>query len=129
MEVFYHSRSQRTDNNHIYYGSALNLVGEVEFLCLSCPGGAETHNLLSTGVLSALGKDGVLINIARGSVVDTEALVDALQNGVIRGAGLDVVGRDDATRKPLSGMTNVVMTPHLSDNTLEAWDLKNDLVN
>ena len=129
MEVFYHNRNRREDVDHTYCGSAADLAGEVEFLCLSCPGGAETHHLVNTGVLTALGPDGILINVARGSIVDTDALVDALQKGVIRGAGLDVIGGNDAMRKPLCDMTNVVMTPHLSGNTLEAWDLKNDLAN
>ena len=129
MEVFYHNRSPRGDVDHTYCGSAADLAGEVEFLSLSCPGGAETHHLVNTGVLSELGPDGVLINVARGSIVDTDALVDALQKGVIRGAGLDVVGGDDTTRQPLCDMTNIVMTPHLSGNTQEAWDLKNDLAN
>ncbi len=127
MKVFYHNRSQREDVNYTYCGSAMELAGEVDFLCVSCPGGAETHHLVNTGVLSALGPDGVLINVARGSIVDTNALVDALQNCDIRGAGLDVVGGNDATRQPLCEMANVVMTPHLAGNTTEAWDLKNDL--
>ena len=129
MEVFYHNRSQREDVDHTYCSSAMDLAGEVEFLCVSCPGGAETHHLVNTGVLSALGSDGVIINVARGSIVDTNALVDALRNGNIRGAGLDVVGGNETTRQPLCKMANVVMTPHISGNTIEAWDLKNDLAN
>ena len=127
MRVFYHNRNQREDVDHIYCGSAMALADEVDFLCVSCPGGAETHHLVNTGVLSALGPDGVLINVARGSIVDTKALVDALRNCDIRGAGLDVIGGNDATRHPLCKMVNVVMTPHLAGNTAEAWDLKNDL--
>ena len=127
MNVFYHNRSQREDVDHTFCGSAMELAGEVDFLCVSCPGGAKTHHLVNTGVLSALGPDGVLINVARGSIVDTKALVDALRNGDILGAGLDVVGGNDAIRHPLCKMANVVMTPHLAGNTTEAWDLKNDL--
>ena len=71
--------------------------------------------------------ESILINVARGSIVDTAALVDALRDGVIRGAGLDVVGGEDNIRQPLCRMENVVMTPHLSGNTAEAWELKNEL--
>ena len=129
MEVFYHNRNRREDVDHIYCSSAIELAQKVQILCLSCPGGSKTHHLVGTDVLEALGPDGVLINVARGSVVDTAMLVDALEKGVIQGAGLDVVGGKDVTRLPLCEMANVAMTPHLSGNTTEAWDLKNDLAN
>ena len=129
MEVFYHNRNRREDVDHTYCSSAVKLAQEAQLLCLSCPGGVETRHLVGTDVLEALGPDGVLINVARGSVVDTAMLVDALEKGVIQGAGLDVVGGKDVTRLPLCEMANVAMTPHLSGNTTEAWDLKNDLAN
>ena len=127
MEVFYHNRKPRNDTKYHYSPSVADLADEVQFLCISCPGGPETCHLVNADVLKALGPEGILINVARGSIVDTAALVGALSNGVIRGAGLDVVGGDDVTRQPLCKMENVVMTPHLSGNTSEAWVLKNNL--
>jgi len=75
-------------------------------------------------VLAALGPAGVLVNVARGSVVDTAALVGALQSGAIGGAGLDIIEGDGAA---LTHMDNVVMTPHLAGNTLEAGAAKDAL--
>ena len=127
MEVSYHNRSPRNDVEYGYCGSAEELAAGVQYLAVSCPGGDETRNMVNADVLKALGPNGVLINVSRGSVVDTPALITAVKTSGIWGAGLDVVGGDDATRQPLCDMDNVVMTPHLSGNTAEAWDLKNDL--
>jgi len=127
MDVSYHNRKPRPDADYAYFNTPQALAAEVQYLAVSCPGGDETRNLVNGDVLKALGPDGILVNVSRGSVVDTRALVQALEAGELGGAGLDVVGGDDAVRQPLCDMDNVVMTPHLSGNTQEAWDLKNEL--
>jgi len=127
MEIAYHNRRQK-DVPYTYYPDVPSLAANVRYLMVSCPGGEETHHLVNTEVLEALGPDGVLINIARGSVVDTAALVTALDNGVIAGAGLDVLEGAAADLQALCGMDNVVMTPHLAGNTFEAEQARNELV-
>jgi lactate dehydrogenase-like 2-hydroxyacid dehydrogenase len=121
MEVFYHNRNAREDVPYTYCPTLLDLARDVQILAISCPGGEATRNIVNAEILEALGSDGTLINIARGSVVDTTALVNALQNGVIRNAGLDVVGGEAPEREPLCTMENVVMSPHLAGNTEESW--------
>lgn len=127
MEIFYHNRRKRDDVPYTYCEDVVSLANQVRYLMVSIPGGPETHHLVKDDVLQALGPDGVLINVARGSVTDTGALVRALKSGTIRGAGLDVVDGDEVLRQPLCDMDNVVMTPHLSGNTVEAIELSNAL--
>jgi lactate dehydrogenase-like 2-hydroxyacid dehydrogenase len=121
MDVFYHNRTERSDVPYIYCPTVLDLANDVQILIASCPGGEATQNIVNAEVLEALGPDGTLINISRGSVVDTNALVSALENGVINNAGLDVIGGTPAERSPLCAMDNVVMSPHLAGNTEESW--------
>jgi len=114
MHVSYHSRSPRNDVDFGYCATPLALASESDFLIVATPGGAGTRHLIDKTVIDALGPEGFLINIARGSVVDTEALVDALQHGRLAGAGLDVF--DDEPRVPdsLKALNNVVLTPHVA---------------
>jgi len=127
MEVYYHNRSKRNDVPYTYCSSLLELASEVQILVVSCPGGEATRNIVNAEVLAALGPESTLVNVARGSIVDTNALVAALQNGVIKNAGLDVVGGEASERAPLCVMDNVVMSPHLSGNTEESWQIRNQL--
>ncbi len=128
MEVFYHNRNAREDVPYTYCASPVELASQVEFLIISCPGGAATRNIVNADVLESLGPNGTFINIARGSIVDTPTLVAALQTGKIKNAGLDVIGGDAAERTPLCGMDNVVMSPHLAGNTEEAWLNRSTLI-
>ena len=90
MSIAYTSRNAKPDAPYPYFPSAAALAAEVDFLVVITPGGAGTRKLIDAEVLAALGKNGYLINVARGSVVDEQALVDALRTGTIAGAGLDV---------------------------------------
>ncbi len=127
MEIFYHNRSARDDVSYSYSPTLLDLARQVQILVVSCPGGEATRNIVNAEVLEALGPDGTLVNIARGSIVDTKALVLALQKGVIQNAGLDVVGGEASERRPLCTMDNVVLSPHLAGNTEESWINRNNL--
>tara|TARA_B100000315_G_scaffold251148_2_gene285444 strand:- start:635 stop:1606 length:972 start_codon:yes stop_codon:yes gene_type:complete len=127
MDVFYHNRSERDDVPYTYCASLKELAREVQILVISCPGGEATRNIVNAEVLEALGPEGTLVNVARGSIVDTKALVAALQNSVIKNAGLDVVGGEAPERVPLCVMDNVVLSPHLSGNTEESWQNCNRL--
>lgn len=128
MEVVYYGRRQQQDVPYRYEPDLKTLANQADFLVLAVPGGKETHHLIDAEVLQALGKESFLINIARGSVVDEPALVDALQRGVIAGAGLDVFADEPQIPQPLLEMDNVVLTPHLGSGTHETRQAMADLV-
>lgn len=120
MSVSYHNRRPRPDVPYTYRASARELAAAVDFLIVAAPGGDATHHLVDHRVLEALGPQGYLINIGRASVVDTAALVAALTEGRIGGAGLDVF--DDEPRVPdaLKRLSNVVLTPHIAAQSPQA---------
>jgi lactate dehydrogenase-like 2-hydroxyacid dehydrogenase len=89
------------------------MAADVDILVVITPGGAETKNLINADVLKALGPEGILINMARGSVVDEPALIEALKNNTIMSAGLDVYVNEPAVPAELIAMDNVVLFPHL----------------
>ena len=127
MSIAYTARHQKPDAPYRYYASAQALASEADFLVLVTPGGAGTRELVNAGVLKALGPKGYLINVARGSVVDQSALVDALQKGLIAGAGLDVFEDEPNVPAALRAMKNVVLTPHMASATLQTRQAMADL--
>ena len=118
MRVAYHGRA-RQEAPWEYFESLTGLAAASDFLIVACPGGAETRHLINAAVLEALGAEGTLINIARGSVVDETALIAALQRGVIRGAGLDVFENEPQVPQALMSCENAVLLPHLGSGTHE----------
>jgi len=104
-----------------------SLAAESDFLVVACPGGAATRHIVDADVLAALGKKGILINIARGSIVDEPALVEALRNGTIKGAGLDVFADEPHVPAPLLTMDHVVLLPHVGSATHETRKAMGDL--
>lgn len=127
MSVAYTTRTQRQDVAYRYFPSATALAAEVDFLMVITPGGAGTKGLINAEVLAALGKKGYLINVARGSVVDEAALVKALQDGVIAGAGLDVFEAEPKVPQALIDMDNVVLSPHAASATWQTRKAMADL--
>ena len=128
MEVAYHNRTRRADVELPYKSSLVELARWADVLAVACPGGAATRNLVDAEVLEAVGPEGWLINIARGSVVDEPALVAALQAGKIRGAGLDVFADEPRVPEALLAMDNVVLQPHNASATEETRDAMAGLV-
>ncbi|MCF7785140.1 MAG: 2-hydroxyacid dehydrogenase [Prosthecobacter sp.] len=118
MRIAYHGRT-RQEVSWEYVDSLLALAQAADFMIVATPGGAATKHLINADVLSALGTKGTLINIARGSVVDEAALIAALQNGTIRGAGLDVFENEPQVPEALMQCDNAVLLPHLSSGTHE----------
>ena len=112
VEIAYHARHAKPVP-YAYYESPVALAQAVDVLIVLTPGGDATRHLVGAAVLTALGPDGVLINVARGSVVDTEALIEALQNGTILSAGLDVVEHEPRVPQALIDMPQVVVLPHV----------------
>src|SRR5262249_32467034 len=103
------------------------LAAASDFLIVACPGGAATRNTVNTDVLSALGKKGTLVNIARGSIVDEPALVAALESGTIKATGLDVFADEPNIPPALLAMDNVVLLPHVGSATQETRTAMGDL--
>jgi lactate dehydrogenase-like 2-hydroxyacid dehydrogenase len=95
------------------------LASFADILIVCCPGGDKTRHLIDGAVLSALGSSGFLVNVSRGTVVDEAALTDALENGLIRGAALDVFEKEPLIGSRLATLSNVVLTPHVGSATEE----------
>jgi lactate dehydrogenase-like 2-hydroxyacid dehydrogenase len=120
MTVGYHNRQPRPDVDYRYFDSLLALAQWSDVLVCATPGGAATRHAVNAAVLQALGPQGYLINIARGSVVDTQALAAALQAGHLAGAGLDVYESEPQPPKELLGLDNVLLSPHVAGWSPEA---------
>lgn len=112
--VGYHNRRPKADCAYHYCSSATALAHWCEILVITTPGGAATRHLVDEGVLTALGAEGFLVNIARGSVVDTAALTAALQAQAIAGAALDVIEGEPQVPPTLLAQNNVLITPHVA---------------
>ena len=119
MAVRYHNRKSLSDSPYGYEPQLIELARWADFLVLTCPGGAATHHLITTPILEALGPQGILINVARGSVVDEAALVAALQRGTLGGAGLDVYAAEPAVPAALRELNNMVLLPHIGSASEE----------
>jgi len=113
VPVVYHSRRPAAGVSNRHYPKLLDMARDVTVLLVITPGGAETKNLINAEVLKALGPDGILINMARGSVVDEQALIQALKEKTILSAGLDVYLREPEVPAELIAMDNIVLFPHL----------------
>jgi len=113
VPVVYHTRKPRRDVSYLHCPSLIEMARAVDILMVIVPGGAGTANLINAEVLDALGPDGILINMARGSVVDEPALIQALQQKRIMAAGLDVFAKEPDVPQELISMDNVVLFPHL----------------
>lgn len=116
--ISYHNRHEVEDSPYTYVASPVELAAGVDVLVVAAAGGAGTNKLVSSEVMDALGADGFLINIARGSVVDEEALVSALADGRLAGAGLDVFADEPNVPEALLSMDNVVVLPHVASGTV-----------
>jgi len=119
MVISYTTRNQRSDVPYKYVPNVLALATEVDFMVVITPGGAATKNLINAEVLKALGPQSFLVNVARGSVVDQAALIEALQKKWIAGAGLDVYVDEPNVPAELRKLDNVVLTPHIASATVE----------
>ena len=118
VPVVYHSRRPQAGVAYRHYPDLVAMARDVDVLLVIVPGGAETRNMINAQVLEALGPNGILINIARGSVVDEPALIAALRDKKIRSAGLDVFVNEPKVPKELMEMDNVVLFPHLGSSSV-----------
>jgi lactate dehydrogenase-like 2-hydroxyacid dehydrogenase len=120
MELGYHNRKPREGEPMRYFDSVTALAQWCDFLLIATPGGPGTQHLVNKWVLDALGPDGFIVNVSRGSVVDTEALAAALRAGTIAGAGLDVYEGEPRLPESLLELHNLVLTPHVGGRSPEA---------
>jgi lactate dehydrogenase-like 2-hydroxyacid dehydrogenase len=122
MEAGYHNRKPVADSPYRYFDSVEALAAWADFLIVAALGGPESHHLVDAKILRALGPTGFLVNISRGTLVDTEALIAALRAGTIAGAGLDVVEGEPHLPEALRTLDNVVTTPHMAGLSNESID-------
>ncbi|WP_028205594.1 2-hydroxyacid dehydrogenase [Paraburkholderia nodosa] len=114
MELGYHNRTPREGAQARYFESVMALAQWSDFLVIATPGGTQTKHLIDRAVIDALGPQGFLVNVSRGSVVDTAALALALKAGTLGGAGLDVYEGEPQSPAALIGLDNIVLTPHVA---------------
>ncbi len=117
MQIAYFDKYPNENSGFTYYPDLIELAGNSDVLMVCASGGTDSAKLINSDVLAALGDKGVLVNIARGSIVDEHALVDALIHNVIAGAGLDVFADEPHVSRELLNRDNVVVTPHIGSAT------------
>ena len=128
LEIGYHGRNPQADVAYRYYPSLVGMAKDVDVLMCVAPGGAETKGMVDAEVLRALGPDGILVNVGRGSVVDERALIEALKNKEILTAGLDVFEDEPRVPKELIAMDHVVLLPHVGSASVHTRNAMGQLV-
>lgn len=114
LTLGYHGRQPHADAPGRYYADLIELAAASDFLVIACNGGAATKHLVDAEVLQALGPNGYVVNVSRGSVLDTQALIDALAHAAIAGAGLDVIEGEPEVPRALLDHPDVLITPHIA---------------
>lgn len=127
-EILYHNRRAATDTPYRYVADPIDLARQSDILIVATSGGPEAASLVDAAMLDALGPDGVIVNISRGSVIDEDALVAALADGRIAGAGLDVFAAEPHVPPALLAMDQVVLQPHQGSATIHTRAAMADLV-
>ncbi len=119
LAVVYHGRNPQTDVAYRYFPSLVDMAKASDILIVVAPGGAATRHLINAEVLEALGPDGVLVNISRGSLIDEKALIEALRTGKILAAGLDVYENEPSVPEELIALDNAVLLPHVGSASVK----------
>jgi lactate dehydrogenase-like 2-hydroxyacid dehydrogenase len=128
VPVVYHSRNPAAGVANKHYPDLLQMAKDVDTLVVIVPGGAGTNKIVNAEVLKALGPRGVVVNVARGSVIDEPALVEALKSGTILAAGLDVFEKEPTVPDELKAMDNVVLLPHIGSAAIVTRNAMDQLV-
>lgn len=127
-EIGYFNRSKKPDAPWRYFGSLMELAEWADILMVAHRADETNRHMINADVLKALGPQGQIVNISRGSAIDDDALIAALKNGTIAGAGLDVFDDEPNVRPELIALPNVVLTPHIGGGTREAFAAMSDAV-
>lgn len=128
MRVVYHGRHRQADEPFVYYSDLAEMARDADWLVIIAPGGKGTEKIVSRKVLDALGPEGFLVNMARGTLVDEAAMVEMLQSGRLGGAALDVFEKEPQVPEALFGLDNVVLSPHQGSATSQTRDKMGALV-
>ncbi|ABD86148.1 2-hydroxyacid dehydrogenase [Rhodopseudomonas palustris] len=128
VPVVYHSRHPAAGVGYRHYPNLIEMAKAVDTLVVIIPGGAATAKLINAEVLAALGPRGVVVNVARGSVIDEPALITALQTGTIQAAGLDVFADEPNVPEELRALPNVVLLPHIGSASVVTRNAMDQLV-
>lgn len=122
MRVVYHGRRPQPGVPYVYYDELEAMARDSDWLVVVAPGGKDTERMVSRSVLEALGPEGMLVNVARGSLVDEPAMIELLQSGGLGGAALDVFEHEPQVPAALLGLDNVVLSPHQGSATRQTRD-------
>ncbi|WP_445504655.1 2-hydroxyacid dehydrogenase [Microvirga sp. G4-2] len=128
VSIAYHGRTRQEGVAYTYYPTLIGMAEACDVLIVITPGGAGTRHLINADVLKALGPNGVLINVARGSVVDEQALIEALRSGTILTAGLDVYEDEPRVPQELIDIEHVVLLPHIASGSIHTRNAMGQLV-
>lgn len=128
MEVSYYNRSRKLDVPYPFHESLQSLADWADVLMIAVRADAANQHVVDRDILQALGQEGIVINIARGSVIDEPVLIELLESGQLGGAGLDVYEREPAVPDSLKALTNVVLTPHIGGGTIDAHEAMQKLI-
>lgn len=126
-EISYHSRNEKPGVSYRYYPKLIDMARDVDVMFCITPGGAATHHIVNRDVMEALGPDGTLINVGRGTAVDEAEMVKALQDGRLGNAGLDVFEAEPKVPEALFAMDHVTLLPHVGSATVETRMAMGDL--
>jgi lactate dehydrogenase-like 2-hydroxyacid dehydrogenase len=128
MNIVYFGRQEQPGQPYRYFGDLVEMAKASDWLVVIAPGGKATERIVSQAVIEALGPKGRLVNVARGSLVDQEALIEALASGRLGGAALDVFEQEPGVPPALLALSNVVVSPHMGSRTEEAREAMGRLV-
>ncbi len=128
LDVVYHGRKPQEGAPYLYYPTLIGMARAVDILMVVAPGGEETRNIVNAEVLEALGPNGILVNVARGSLVDEDALIAALKSRKILAAGLDVFANEPKVPEGLLAADNAVLLPHVGSASRPTRQAMADLV-
>lgn len=128
VPVAYHGRTRQEDVPYRYYPSLIDMAADVDVLLSVAPGGASTHHIINAEVLKALGPNGILVNVGRGTVVDERALIKALQDGTILSAGLDVFEDEPRVPAELIAIEHAVLLPHVGSASVHTREAMGQLL-
>ena len=128
VEVVYHGRSEQTEAPYLYYPTLIGMARACDILMIAAPGGADTRHIVNRAVIDAVGPDGIIVNVSRGSLVDEAALAAALREGRLLGAGLDVFENEPNPRPELLELDNAVLLPHVGSASRHTRQAMADLM-
>jgi lactate dehydrogenase-like 2-hydroxyacid dehydrogenase len=128
LDIVYHGRNEQADAPYLYYPTLIGMARACDVLMIAAPGGADTRRLVDRAVIDAVGADGIIINVSRGSLVDEAALAAALREGRLLAAGLDVFENEPNPLPELLDLDNAVLLPHVGSASRHTRQAMADLM-